>query len=158
MQPVFKKGRLLFEKETRTFEYDEVLRDWRKIKEETEYLEPEQVGLKKEVEFQTLLVREGTSDFDLRRIRRWFLLSVKVKIPRVKSTKHAYLKLLEPDKPFFENFLPHYAFQIGLGDKHDFYDVIIKKKEKISEKKAKELISKGFHVHKEISGGFAEPI
>ena len=157
-QPIFKKGKLLFERKTRTFEYDEVLREWKKVKEETEFLEPSQVGLKKEVEFDTLLLREGTSDVDLRRIRRWFLLHVKVKIPKVKSTKYAYLKLLEPDKVYFENFLPHYCYEIGLGDKHDFYDVIIKKKERISEKKAKELISKGFHVHKEISGGFAEPI
>lgn len=158
MQPKFVKGKLVFEKKIRAYEFDLILQKWVKISETTKLLEPSEVGLKKEIEFDTLLLREGTSDVDLRRIRRWFLLHVKIKIPRVKSTRFAYLKLLEPDKVFIENFRPHYCYQIGLADRNDCYDVIIKKKVKISEKRAKELISKGYSVRKEVAHGFGLPV
>jgi len=154
----FRKGKLVFEKKIRTFEYDDVLRDWKKIKEEVEYLEPSQMGLKKEVKFQTLLLKEGVSDVDLRRLKRWFLLSVKVKIPKVKSTRFMFLKLLEPDRVYFESYLPYYCYELDLNAESDYFDVLIKKRTKISERQARELLDKGYHYVKEISGAFAEPI
>ena len=143
MKPIVKRGKLLFHiKKTKKAL---VRGRWRVIERSEDFKTPEELGYQKKVNLQILEIREGVSEATLSKIQRFFLHDIEVSVARTKEAKYCYLKPIRPDKVAFVSFVPFYSYSVDLSDLNNpLFNIRTIKSRRISAKKAKELLEKGY--------------